>query len=114
MGAVPARLCDVCSKPGACCKDFRLSNTFWADEGDEGVAARLAKWDTDRAPDLHPFIPGDVTDVFQDENGRSYVQRRFSCTALTASGRCSIYDRRPQPCRLYEPASDDLCVMYKG
>jgi Fe-S-cluster containining protein len=106
-------LCDVCTSPGACCKNFMLTDTFWADEGDEGVMRRLAGYDIEFAPRIHPFIPGQVVAAFQDDNrnGRAFVLRTFRCMALDTKGRCTIYDRRPHPCRAYEAGSDGLCVM---
>src|SRR5262245_26456442 len=108
-----ANLCDVCTSPGACCKNFMLTETFWADEGDEGVMQRLASHDVEFAPIIHPFIPGQIVASFQDDNrnGRSYVLRTFQCMALDRNGRCTIYERRPHPCREYKAGSDGLCVM---
>lgn len=108
---LPAKLCDVCSKPGACCDDFVLSLTTWADEGDEGAIAMRDRREL-------PFVlaDGPIGGVFQSEEhgGRSYVQRRWRCPALSAGGRCTIYQSRPSPCRNYQSGSDALCVMWKA
>lgn len=120
--ALPARLCDVCRRPGACCRELVLSTWFWADDGDEGVAATLAAHSGGSNGDLTVFVPGDViAPTFKDAAGlqaayepRTIVQRRFSCRALGPSGRCTIYENRPGPCRRYEEGSDPLCVMYRG
>jgi Fe-S-cluster containining protein len=43
------------------------------------------------------------------------VRWRFNCTALDKqSGRCKVYDRRPDLCRRYEAGSDALCALYRG
>lgn len=111
MTSVPAKLCDVCSNPGACCDNFHLTITFWADEGDEGV---LAERDRRQLPFV--LATGPVAAVYQSEehNGRSYVTRTWRCPAVSPSGRCTIYQSRPQPCMLYEAASDGLCAMYRA
>lgn len=116
--SVPAHQCDVCHSPGFCCKGFELSMTFWADEGDEGVLAWLAQYSVNHPDeDMSHYVP--ISDMlqptWQDEmhNGRSYVKRRFNCTALSASGRCTIYETRPGPCRRYQAGTDPLCVMFR-
>lgn len=52
-----------------------------------------------------PFEPS-----YQREDGTW----EWLCPKLTADGRCSIYDDRPVTCRDYEPASDRLCVHWRG
>ena len=38
-------LCDVCTSPGACCKNFMLTDSFWADDG---VVYAVVSTDADR------------------------------------------------------------------
>lgn len=107
---LPARLCDVCAKPGACCDNFVLSLTHWADEGDEGAIGRR---DSKELP--FELADGPIAGVYRSEehDGRSYVTRRWRCPALSFGGRCTIYLNRPNACRNYESGSDPLCVMWK-
>lgn len=105
-------LCETCSSPGHCCKDFALNNGEWNDFDadkwqDEGKAFVMRH-------DL-PFLPLRVAGP--DENsgnvprdGRVFL--RFTCPLLTPEGRCGDYENRPRLCRVFEAASDRLCVMY--
>jgi Fe-S-cluster containining protein len=38
----------------------------------------------------------------------------YSCPKLLPSGRCGIYENRPEPCVAYEPGEDPMCVHYEG
>ena len=108
-------LCDTCRDPGACCRDLTLYRhngqlvTVWDDEGPAGFTSENEL----------PFEPirkvgqWTVPDGDADGNGgRAYSAWAFRCTALGEDGRCTVYDRRPQLCRDYEPGSSPLCVMH--
>lgn len=109
-------LCDACYAPGACCRSFTLSNrdgrhpSYWAgDPGDhdDGARAFLAEHGL-------PFEVEGWYNATDEASGRDYVYPRFRCPELGADGRCTIYDRRPDPCREMEPAGSGLCVHYHG
>jgi len=102
-------LCDKCYDPGRCCK--RLHLTFdrektndWIDQQPDTKQGReaLLQWMGSGAP--LPFIPADKVD------GTWY----WTCPQVDKNGRCRIYETRPQLCRDFEPASDGLCVHYRG
>lgn len=111
-------LCDTCHTPGNCCRRIFLSGsdgkplTLW---NDEDPKAQLAA----RSSEPLPFEPLETVATFavafgEPEAGRLYSTWAWSCPALGADGRCTIYDHRPQVCRNYEPASDGLCVYYRA
>jgi len=52
-----------------------------------------------------PFMP-----LFRRESGRW----SYWCPNLSREGRCLDYENRPVTCRIFEPASDPLCVHYNG
>ena len=90
-------LCNVCTKPGACCHNFSL--TF--KDGTVRLPVALANAKMKRHN--YPFIA-----IGRNEDGFT----RFSCPLLK-DGRCSDYENRPQTCRNFEPAGDDLCVFFE-
>lgn len=114
--SAPMLLCDVCPKPGNCCKDFSLFTsdgeiTYWEDT-----------WESDSRADLDkrsmPFVGGinrqfSVTDKDSPDFGRTYVSLYYSCSKLDDLGRCSIYETRPDLCRSFVPGSCPLCVFGK-
>lgn len=94
-------LCDICSEPGACCRDFELKSTqietrLLLEKGHKlDVLATCAEWG-------FPFIP-------TEHDGKAW---HFKCSVLTDKGRCGDYENRPVLCRNYIAGSDDLCVEY--
>jgi Fe-S-cluster containining protein len=91
-------LCNKCYAPGACCRGFGLNGGTFASGMKEEAARDLAK-----EYNL-PFVP-------MKYDGEKWI---WSCPKLGDDGRCTIYHNRPEPCRLFEPASDMLCVHYNG
>ncbi|MBA3878609.1 MAG: hypothetical protein C0500_02710 [Sphingobium sp.] len=95
-------LCDVCVKPGNCCRDVFLENGG-------GLDALESPMSFERAEHLAmsyslPFRP-----ARQRADGRW----TWWCTALDdRSGRCTRYAARPQLCRDYAPGTDELCAHY--
>lgn len=103
-------LCDKCYAPGACCRSLGLSResggalTVWTDTD---IPAQMAAYGL-------PFEPGLKVGEWKTPEGRPYAQFLWSCPKLTADGRCSIYDDRPDLCRKFEAGSDPLCVHWRG
>ncbi len=95
-------LCDKCFHPGACCKNFRLTL-----ESGNSFAAGMLKGEAKAAAEWRnlPFLPSR-----RGSDGRW----KWKCSELGADGRCNIYESRPGVCRAYIPASDGLCVHFKG
>lgn len=110
--------CDRCIDPGHCCKAFPLSFTMppsaCADELTAELDRRLRMDDIPERPAFvgdNPFkalrrVP---PQNYEPDDGQT-VSWLFQCTALQADGRCGIYERRPDFCRIYEPGTDWLCV----
>ena len=101
--------CDACLKPGHCCRRIALGHPDFCGTREKAQAkldeqARVHE-DRDQA---FPFVLTDQVPL----GDRKFW--RCDCTALGADGRCTVYERRPALCRLYEPGSDDLCVMSRG
>lgn len=59
-----------------------------------------------------PFTPLRVIEEVTYEDGTVGVIPIFGCTHVTAEGRCSIYETRPETCRIFVPGSDHLCVFH--
>jgi Fe-S-cluster containining protein len=101
--------CDTCAKPGACCNDFVLNGYNGALRFSEG------NWQAEAIERMDgmemPFRPLRI-DADQAGSEPGQVMIRFTCPAVTDEGRCSIYENRPQLCRVYQPLQDKLCVMY--
>lgn len=111
-----ASLCDKCFVPGACCRRLPLSSsrgpfTVW--EGDD-PAEELRRF---AGPNM-PFLPLERRETYTNTapglEPRQYSEWWWTCPKVTPEGRCSIYEDRPETCRIYEPASDHLCVHFGG
>ena len=92
-------ICSICATPGACCSGFNLYGSDGYISTMEDATALLKELGL-------PFTADDVCDC---DDGVSKVI--FSCTKLTADGRCSIYEKRPSLCRWYRSLTDNLCKM---
>jgi len=57
-----------------------------------------------------PFVPVKHAPFLLD--GVKVDAWLFTCSALNAEGRCSIYETRPQLCRDFKAGSDPLCVYH--
>jgi Fe-S-cluster containining protein len=95
-------MCDRCMSPGACCKRLSLSGVFSQPMSLERVEHLLV------SPEWFPQTLGVFRPGGQTPDGRW----EFWCTALDSSGRCSIYEDRPQLCRHYRPGHDAMCVHF--
>jgi Fe-S-cluster containining protein len=101
--------------PGACCKSMVLSLPFYIrDAGEADVNRWVANvreiGAADDAPPL-PFVAAGRKPRGADGD-EVWV---FDCPKLDdATGRCTIYDTRPQLCRNYAPLEDGLCVHFGG
>lgn len=109
LQTTPASLCDTCPEPGRCCKQFCLpaAPSFWLKSWREDAQ----KWLDDNGL---PFAPHSHSKriVRDRESGDDYVLVWFGCNHLTPEGRCGMYETRPETCRIFEPASDSLCVLH--
>jgi len=96
-------LCDRCMAPGACCRKFWLNVEV---PNERGPAAFLAEL---RDPDgrRYPFVPYDI-----GESRDGHTLYRWNCPKLGVNGRCTIYEDRPNVCRIFEPLSAGLCVHF--
>lgn len=105
-------LCDRCYNPGACCSGFVVNWLFPLDWTVEQVTKHVQEYPTNPLPfvAIEPF--SDKEKEYETPNGDIYW--RFSCPKLGPDGRCTIYRNRPEPCRNFEPASEKLCVHFKG
>ncbi len=56
--------------------------------------------------DIRWYLMHEGITVFVEE-GDWYIQYATTCRNLGADNRCTIYDRRPEICREYEPGSCD-------
>jgi Fe-S-cluster containining protein len=80
-----------CLECGLCCTHFRVS-FYWA-EGDDAPGG---------------FVPAEMTEKLNDflrcMKGSNQIPRRCSALLGTVGEAvaCSIYDRRPTPCREFE------------
>jgi Fe-S-cluster containining protein len=103
-------LCELCPKPGECCRSIVPSYTVWMRGGWRGNALKML------AAKGLPFMPVAINQRFRDRStGRYYCEVECSCPNLDeATGRCTDYANRPDICRNYVPASDDLCVLGHG
>lgn len=103
-------ICVRCVSPGRCCSAFRVTDktghppTFWDDAECAPSHSRyvifkplhrVGQWTVEHGPDA----------------GRTYSEWLWSCSALSAEGRCTIYQQRPNLCRSYTPLEDGLCAM---
>jgi len=103
-------LCSICPEPGACCKLFDTSATYWNDAQQEEVDRYMAEqfgtlpWRAVR--------PG--SESWKNDEGREYSFWLFTCPKLSKEGRCTIYESRPKGCRNFVPASHSICVFHKA
>lgn len=105
-------LCQMCPKPGMCCKNFPLSQggfevTFWEGSWKKDVETFLKEKKL-------PFIPVKIHAYYQTKEFFKYVTVVYSCPKVTPEGRCSIYKDRPDLCKRYLPGESDICCFYKG
>lgn len=104
-------LCSVCPAPGSCCKHFNLllgethAFTTWKDEG---IAAAIAEVSARGLP----YTVDEICNEYVAEGGRVYVSWWFSCDKVTPEGRCSIYNERPNVCRIFLPGTNELCKPF--
>lgn len=101
----PMSLCNLCAEPGACCQRFTLNLNVWESEGVGGAwrEIQLAGF---------PFFP--IEPAYRsgtDPEHGHYQTWVMGCGVLQENGRCGDYKNRPEPCRLYAPRTDALCVM---
>lgn len=100
--------CDRCFAPGRCCSNISLNlngGTWPLVETALEVYVLLARaWTADPSAlgNAQPLMP-----LFRRPDGRWI----FWCPALTREGRCGDYENRPGMCRVFEPMSDQLCVL---
>jgi Fe-S-cluster containining protein len=102
-------LCQMCPKPGSCCRGFVLSDddgdiTFWKSSWREDTVKAMEKWGL-------PFRPAEINEEFVEGDGDPYVTVKLDCPKLSSDGRCTIYNERPEACRNFVPGSDTLCVF---
>lgn len=100
-------LCDQCFSPGACCKAITFNFANDIKDADEAAAAMRGQAAMHDEP-----MPWVISSRVPDRALGDFW--RWNCTALGENGRCSIYETRPHPCRSFEPASDALCVHFRG
>jgi Fe-S-cluster containining protein len=103
--------CDTCRVPGFCCTNIRLFTpsgefTIW-DTDEPGQALR------ERQPEPLPFLPLAKLRTFKAPEG-AYSTWGWTCTRLTAEGRCGDYENRPALCRSFVPIEDLRCLMRYG
>lgn len=112
-------MCNWCPEPGHCCKKFQLSApgngeygtnfSFWKGDRDGTLARRDAEAELERRG--VPFVIHSVDEEWRTERGHHFVRFYFCCPELLPSGRCGIYEERPDLCRSFIPGSDDLCLV---
>lgn len=102
-------LCDRCYAPGACCREMGLHSHD----------LRIPRGDTEHymliSSERKANILMDVLNLpFRFKENKSRGGAVFICPRLQLDGRCGDYENRPDVCRIFEPASDILCVHYRG
>ena len=96
-------LCNACIAPGHCCRAMHLTGSVGPDRIDSALSHEAAEHMALRAG--LPFRP-----LIQREADGQWL---WWCPALDdRTGRCTIYDDRPQLCRDYAAGSDALCVHF--
>jgi Fe-S-cluster containining protein len=102
------QLCSICPTPGRCCKEFFIPGLgrglFQGESWREEAAAQLEREDLPYEPIraiARTCMPG-------------WVMVVFGCKHVTAEGCCSIYEERPDTCRIFIPTTDELCVFFDG
>ena len=106
-------LCDRCFDPGACCRRFALYDV----DGDERTFWLVGEGTVDDFLESRrlPFLAEQTGRYRDPEANREYGSFVFSCPALGEDGRCTMYRRRPDVCRNFEPANGSpLCVHSFG
>jgi len=114
MQNLPVNLCTICRSPGACCKDFPLSVSFWDDQDiNEQWQAFIEKNAGGNNGALSQFYPvRKMPETRGHDSDGIWHYWRFRCTALLPNGRCGMYAMRPAACQNYAPGTDKLCVMF--
>jgi len=119
-------LCETCIDPGHCCRAIRIPVLWPADMSREEVRKHVRAGTSPPSGNPDNPVVGEPLPTFDPIRRASYhakkqegppeaVTWRFSCSALdSASGRCGIYENRPQICRNFEAGSNPLCVHYEG
>ena len=100
--------CEMCTQPGACCVIFPLFR------GDIFNSAHLPrKTAREEAEQLlkENGLPFEVRAIEDIEGDPDYVRVSFGCSKLSKGGYCTIYDERPNTCRIFEPFKSGGCVM---
>ncbi len=104
-------LCDTCHSPGNCCK------SMWLRGGLNNVLGSADATDLEIVDELDYirsyYCDEDHTFPFILFGRDEFGNPKYMCPELGNDGRCKVYDKRPDVCRNYEPASDSLCVYYK-
>lgn len=100
----PEITCDRCIAPGTCCKAFPLSKDFATGTTPEQLVEFLAE-------QKYPFVP---LRRYYTYIGAWLERWLFQCTKLGADGRCTIYEDRPELCKLYEAGCDEMCIHTRG
>ncbi len=101
--------CDRCVAPGTCCKAFPLNQNFWLGTHPDEIRRFLAEKGL-------PFEPLRRMDIWRggDDEGAWLEKWFFSCPKLGPDGRCTIYEDRPNLCKIYAPGTDHMCVHVRG
>lgn len=108
---LPIISCTRCVAPGTCCKAFPLSNEFPL-----GITPdQLREWLKEQGLPFEPlrrYHYGVNSKNPWEENSplQWKEQWQFSCTKLGTDGRCTIYDERPNLCKVYTAGNDHMCV----
>jgi Fe-S-cluster containining protein len=101
-------LCAACPKPGVCCNNFVLANPdfrFLPENWESEADAQLREWD-------EPFVVRGEAWREECTYGKTYVTPYLGCNFVTEEGRCSIYENRPETCRIFRPGESALCVFH--
>ena len=96
--------CEMCVQPGACCVIFSLSQ----EDGFTGIFPKdIAEIEAKKFIEDNglPFVIRCLEEI--DENVRVF----FGCDHLSKGGYCTIYDKRPDVCRIFKPFESEGCVM---
>ena len=114
-------LCDTCIAPGNCCRALTVHLLVPMDMGRDELREHLRDgidpWTKEQMDEPFPFEPLRPTRFFANEGELKphSCYWAYSCPKLDdATGRCTIYDRRPFPCREYKAGQDPLCVHFEG
>jgi hypothetical protein len=86
-----------CPDLGACCRVFFLS--CWGATTEKAFYELMQQ---QKAPFKHVRLPDGET---------SCIAR---CDQIDGTGKCKVYEQRPNTCRIFIPGSDFLCVLFLG